>query len=106
MPTGAAFLCGDTVRINNKSEPVPDGEKIRIMLVWWAEEMTAAQKLQIRTIFVGKHLWNPSFWGELGAVVPLLMGLAASWMLHATEKVPEQVRLWLYLALAMRIFWD
>lgn len=41
---------------------------------------------------------------ELGAVIPLLMGLAASWVLHATEKVPEQVRLWLYLTLAMLAF--
>ncbi len=33
--TGAAFLCVDIVQINNKPEPVPDGEQVRIMLVWW-----------------------------------------------------------------------
>ena len=28
-------LCADIVQINNKPEPVPDGEKVRIMLLWW-----------------------------------------------------------------------
>ena len=32
---GGRFSCADTVQINNKSEPVPNGERIRIMSVWW-----------------------------------------------------------------------
>lgn len=27
----ARYIC----QINNKSEPVPDGEQVRIMLLWW-----------------------------------------------------------------------
>ena len=33
--TGAVCLCSDTIQINNKSEPIPDGEQVRIMLLWW-----------------------------------------------------------------------
>ena len=32
IPTGAAFLCADIVQIDNKPEPVPDGEQVRIIL--------------------------------------------------------------------------
>lgn len=30
--TGAAFLCADIVQIKDESEPVPDGEQVRIIL--------------------------------------------------------------------------
>ena len=33
--TGAVCLCSDTIQINNKSEPIPDGGQVRIMLLWW-----------------------------------------------------------------------
>lgn len=41
---------------------------------------------------------------EMGAIVLLLLGLAASWIIHITEKVPESVRIWLYFVLTMLAF--
>ena len=41
---------------------------------------------------------------EPGAVVLLLLGLAASWVLHITGKVPASIRLWLYYILTMLAF--
>lgn len=41
---------------------------------------------------------------EMGAIVLLLLGLAASWIIHITEKVPESGRIWLYFVLTMLAF--
>ena len=41
---------------------------------------------------------------ETGAIVLLLLGLAASWVIHITEKIPESIRLWLYFILTMLAF--
>lgn len=41
---------------------------------------------------------------EMGAVVLLLLGLAASWVIHITGKIPESIRLWLYFILTMLAF--
>lgn len=41
---------------------------------------------------------------EPGAVVLLLVGLAACWFLHITEKVLASVRLWLYFVMTMLTF--
>ena len=38
---------------------------------------------------------------ETGAIVLLLLGLAASWFIHIKEKASETVRLWLYFILSM-----
>ncbi len=38
---------------------------------------------------------------ETGAIVLLLLGLAASWVIHITEKIPESIRLWGYFILSM-----
>ncbi|MDD6572167.1 MAG: response regulator [Thermoflexaceae bacterium] len=38
---------------------------------------------------------------ETGAIVLLLLGLAASWVIHITEKIPESTRLWVYFILSM-----
>lgn len=42
-------------------------------------------------------------WGT-GAVVLLLLGLAASWTVHVTEKLSEPLRLWLYFIVTMLAF--
>lgn len=41
---------------------------------------------------------------DTGAVVLLIIGLASSWVLHITGKIPESIRLWLYLVLTMLAF--
>ena len=41
---------------------------------------------------------------ESGAMVLLLLGLAVSWGIHITEKIPESFRLWLYFVLTMLTF--
>ncbi|MCI5730289.1 MAG: ATP-binding protein [Eubacterium sp.] len=41
---------------------------------------------------------------EMGAVVLLLLGLVVGWLAHITEKIPESIRLWLYVALTMLTF--
>lgn len=41
---------------------------------------------------------------ETGAIVLLLLGLGASWVLHITETVPESTRLWMYVTLSMLAF--
>lgn len=41
---------------------------------------------------------------DTGAIVLLLLGIAACWALHITEAVPESIRLWLYFALSMLAF--
>lgn len=41
---------------------------------------------------------------EMGAIILLLLGLAASWVIHITEKIPENIRLWLYFILSMLAF--
>lgn len=41
---------------------------------------------------------------ETGAVVLILLGLAASWVIHITGKIPEPIRLWLYYILTMLAF--
>lgn len=41
---------------------------------------------------------------ETGAIALLLLGLAASWAVHITEKIPESNRLWLYFILSMLAF--
>ena len=38
---------------------------------------------------------------ETGAVVLLLAGLVAVWVIHVTEIIPESIRLWLYFLLSM-----
>ncbi|MGN1146978.1 MAG: response regulator [Lachnospiraceae bacterium] len=38
---------------------------------------------------------------ETGAIVLLLLGLVASWIIHITEKLPEAFSLWLYFILTM-----
>ncbi|MGN0166815.1 MAG: response regulator [Acetatifactor sp.] len=38
---------------------------------------------------------------ETGAVVLLLAGLVAVWVMHITEIIPETIRLWLYFLLSM-----
>lgn len=50
------------------------------------------------TVLIGESLllgW------ETSAIILLLFGLAASWVLHITEKIPESIRLWLYFILTM-----
>lgn len=41
---------------------------------------------------------------EMGAIVLLLLGLVASWVMHITEKIPASIRLWLYFVLTMLAF--
>lgn len=41
---------------------------------------------------------------ERGAVLLLVLGLAAGWVIHITSKIPEAVRLWLYFILTMLAF--
>ena len=41
---------------------------------------------------------------ETGAVMLLIIGLIFSWVLHITEKIPESIRLWIYLVLTMLAF--
>lgn len=41
---------------------------------------------------------------EAEAVVLLLLGLIASWVIHITEKIPESIRVWLYFVLTMLAF--
>lgn len=41
---------------------------------------------------------------EMGAIVLLLLGLVASWVIHITEKIPESIRLWFYFVLSMLDF--
>lgn len=41
---------------------------------------------------------------ETGAVVLLLLGLAASWAVHVTERFPEWLRIWLYFIVTMLAF--
>ena len=41
---------------------------------------------------------------ETGAIAMLLLGLVASWVIYITEKIPENIRLWLYFVLAMLAF--
>ena len=41
---------------------------------------------------------------ELGAVVLLMLALAASWVIHIIEPIPESSRLWLYFILTMLSF--
>lgn len=41
---------------------------------------------------------------DMGAVMLLLAGLAASWVLHITEKIPETIRQWVYVVLTMLAF--
>ena len=41
---------------------------------------------------------------EMGPVVLLLLGLAASWFIHITGKISETGRMWLYFILAMLAF--
>lgn len=41
---------------------------------------------------------------DMGAVVLLVLGLVASWVLHITGKIPASIRLWLYFVLTMLAF--
>lgn len=41
---------------------------------------------------------------DRGAVVLLIIGLAVSWGIHVTEKIPESIRIWLYVVLTMLAF--
>ena len=41
---------------------------------------------------------------DRGAVVLLIIGLIASWVMHITSNVPDTIRLWLYLILTMLEF--
>ena len=41
---------------------------------------------------------------EMGPVVLLILGVAASWMMHITGKIPETSRLWLYFIFSMLAF--
>lgn len=41
---------------------------------------------------------------EVGAVMLLWLGLAASWIIHIMGKIPETIRLWLYFTLMMLAF--
>ena len=41
---------------------------------------------------------------EISAVVLLLLGLVACWVMHITETVPENIRIWLYFVLMMLAF--
>ncbi|MGN1085292.1 MAG: ATP-binding protein, partial [Lachnospiraceae bacterium] len=38
---------------------------------------------------------------DKGAVILLLLGVAGSWMVHITGKIPEDIRTWLYFILSM-----
>lgn len=41
---------------------------------------------------------------DLGAVMLILAGLAACWVLHVTGKIPEDIRQWIYVVLTMLTF--
>ena len=41
---------------------------------------------------------------DMGAVMLLLLGLAVSWVLHITGKIPETIRQWVYVVLTMLAF--
>lgn len=41
---------------------------------------------------------------DLGAVMLILAGLAACWVLHITGKIPEDIRQWIYVVLTMLTF--
>ena len=41
---------------------------------------------------------------EMGAIVLLSIGLASSWVIHITDKIPESIRLWMYVVLTMLSF--
>ncbi|MGN0142355.1 MAG: hybrid sensor histidine kinase/response regulator, partial [Roseburia sp.] len=41
---------------------------------------------------------------ETGAIVLLIIGLAASWVIHITGRIPESIRIWLYFILTMLAF--
>ena len=41
---------------------------------------------------------------ETGAIVLLIIGLVSSWVIHITDKIPESIRLWLYVVLTMLSF--
>lgn len=54
------------------------------------------------TIFVIVLTGETCFLGwEMSAVVLLMLGLVASWVLHITGIVPESIRRWLYFILIM-----
>lgn len=38
---------------------------------------------------------------EIGTVALLLLGLAAGWAAHVTERIPAQIRLWIYFVITM-----
>ena len=41
---------------------------------------------------------------ETGAVVLLFLGIAAGWVMHITGRIPEAIRLWMYIILTMLAF--
>ena len=41
---------------------------------------------------------------DMWATIMFLVGLCASWIMHITEKIPESMRLWLYIILSMLAF--
>lgn len=41
---------------------------------------------------------------DLGAVMLILAGLAACWVIHITGKIPEDIRQWIYVVLTMLTF--
>lgn len=41
---------------------------------------------------------------DKGAIALLFIGLAASWVVHITESIPEEIRLWAYFILSMLAF--
>ena len=41
---------------------------------------------------------------DMGAVVLIILGLCASWVMHITERIPALTRLWLYITLMMLTF--
>ena len=61
--------------------------------------------LLCNTVFIIALIGEAIFFEwEAGAVILLFLGVVAGWLLHITAKIPESIRLWLYVVLMMLTF--